>query len=346
MSTLTTLVRAGLAAALAATAVVTGATASAAAPTDDPAATGPHVVLSQAGNYPSEQQRDGVFSLSWASVGTEDLMGPTHFTVDLPPGVTTSGAMFYSMPPDYTFTEHVSSDGRHLEAVLLGNRAPGRSDFMKIALHANGTGPITGAITALVANADDQDPTGHLSTHVFGGDQPAPALPAAPRVDAVDTATGPGAGGTPVTLSGSGLAGAMVLFDGVPAPGSCTDTACTVTTPGGSGTAGITVAGPSGSTDAPADFTYTGAAPPLPPVPSSLHLTPNGSGPDGAELIIVGYDLAGGTVAFDGDPAVHYSCGPQLCTATAPPADGPGPFDVTVTTAGGTSAPVPFTYPS
>ncbi|WP_331743150.1 IPT/TIG domain-containing protein [Kitasatospora sp. NBC_01300] len=344
MSTLTNLVRAGLAAALTATAVVAGATASPAAPTDNPPATGPHVVLGQAGNYPSEQQRVGVFSLSWSSVGTEDLIGPTHFTVDLPPGVTTNGAMFYSMPPDYTFTESVSPDGRHLEAVLLGNRAPGRSDFMKITLIAAGTGPITGAITALVANADDQDPTGHLSTHVFGGDQPAPVLPAAPQVDTVSTTAGPGVGGTPVTLTGTGLTGAMVLIGGQPAPGNCTDTACTVTTPGGSGSADITVAGPSGTTSAPADFTYTGAAPPLPPVPSGISLTPNGKVPDGEQLIVLGRDLAGGTVAIDGDPAPHFSCGPQLCTATAPASSRPGPVDVTVTTAGGTSTPVPFTY--
>ncbi|MER8105579.1 IPT/TIG domain-containing protein [Kitasatospora sp. NPDC094016] len=342
MSTLTRLVTAGLAAALSLTAATATATVSA-APVESPPATGQHVTLSQAGNYPTEQQRDGVFSLSWTSAGTEDLTGPTHFTIDLPPGVTTGGAMFYSMPPDYTFTQTVSADGRHLEAVVLRHRAPGRSDFMKVTVHAAGTGPITGAITALVANPNDPDPTGHVSTHLFGGDQQPPAIPPVPQVDGVDTTTGPGTGGTPVTVTGTGLYGAMVLIGGVAAPGTCTDTACTVTTPGGSDTADITVVAPGGTVPAPADFEYTGAPPPR-PVPSIVHLTPNGPGQDGEQVIIVGDDLAAGTVAFDGDPAAHFSCGPQLCTATAPAADAPGPVDVTVTTAGGTSAPLPFTY--
>ncbi|MBD0672648.1 IPT/TIG domain-containing protein, partial [Streptomyces sp. CBMA156] len=256
MPTIIRLVSAGLAAALSLTAAASTAGAVTADAVTAKAAAGPaeprtvpkqRVVLTQAGNYPTEQNRQGVFSVSWSSIGTEDLTGPTHFTVDLPPGLTTGGALFYSTPYDYTFTETVSPDGRHLEAVLDGNRRAGAQEFMKIPVVAEGTGPVTGAITARVANAADTIPTGHVSTHLLGVGTLPPLFAPPPRIDDVSATTGPGAGGTPVAVTGAGLAGAMVLIGGVPAPGSCTDTACAVTTPGGSGSAAVTVVGPGGT---------------------------------------------------------------------------------------------------
>ncbi|MBO1416402.1 IPT/TIG domain-containing protein [Streptomyces sp. FH025] len=351
MPTLIRLAGVGLAAVLSVTtaAVTTAATtpAASAASVDGPTVMRQRVVLTQAGNYPTEQNRDGVFSVSWRSIGQEDLTGPTHFSVDLPPGVTTDGAMFYSTPYDYTFTQTVSPDGRHLEAVLQGNRRPGTDEFMKIHVHAAGTGPITGAITATVANANDLIPTGHVSTYLFGLGPLPPTIGSLPYVDGVSATTGPGTGGTPVTLTGHGMAGAMVLIGGVPAPGTCTDTACTVTTPGGSGSAAVAVVGTGGTLHVPTPFDYVGAPPALPsaPVLSGLN-TPSGPVAGGTQIIVTGDELASGTVAFGGVPASRSSCGPQLCTATAPATDGAGPVEVTVTTAGGTSAPVTYTYVS
>ncbi|MFE7526849.1 IPT/TIG domain-containing protein [Kitasatospora sp. NPDC057542] len=344
MPTIIRLAGAGLAAALFLTAATTTAGATT-APAGGPTLMRQRVVLTQAGNYPTEQNRHGVVSVSWRSIGTEDLTGPTHFTVDLPPGLTTGGAMFHSTPYDYTFTETVSPDGRHLEAVLSGNRRSGAEEFLQIPVVAEGTGPVTGAITARVANANDTIPTGHVSTYLLGiGLLPSLFAPK-PRIGEVGATTGPGAGGTPVTVAGESLAGAMVLVGGVPAPGTCTDTACTVTTPGGSGSAAVTVVGPGGTVEAPAAFDYTGAPPPPPVAPSVSGLnTPSGPVGGGTAVIVTGEDLAGGTVSFGGWPATRASCGPQLCTATAPAADQPGPVDVTVTTAGGTSGPVAFTY--
>ncbi|MFE4513444.1 IPT/TIG domain-containing protein [Kitasatospora sp. NPDC056783] len=344
MPTIIRLAGAGLAAALSLTAATVGAGA-APAHADGPTVVRQRIVLDMAGNYPTEQSRLGVFSVAWRVFGAEDLTGPTHFTVDLPPGLTTGGAMFYSTPYDYTFTETVSPDGRHLEAVLDGNRRPGTEEFMKIPVVADGTGPVTGAITARVANANDTLPTGHVRTHLLGIGLPPPLVALPPRIDDVSATTGPGAGGTPVTFTGANLAGAMVLVGGVPAPGSCTDTACAVTTPGGSGSAAVTVVGPGGTVRTPAAFDYTGAPPPPPPAPALSGLnTPSGPVGGGTAVIVTGDDLAGGTVSFGGRPATRHSCGPQLCTATAPAADQAGPVDVTVTTAGGTSTPVVYTY--
>ncbi|MGW7586246.1 IPT/TIG domain-containing protein [Kitasatospora sp. NPDC054768] len=352
---ITRLAKAGLAAALSVTtlatgaALVTGATAAAAAPAALAATTSTsaqHVTVSQSGNYPGGFFTTGNMSAGWTSSGTADLTGPTHFTVDLPPGVTTDGAMFYSTPYDYTFSSTLSPDGRHLEAVLNGTRVVGKYEFMKLSLRTTPGVPIAGVITVTAANPNDTDPTGHISRYDLGTRSLLPAtVQAAPAVTGLGTTTGPGAGGTAVTVGGTDLANGMVLVGGVPAPGSCTDTSCTVTTPGGSGSAPVTVVTPGGTAAAPAAFDYTGAPPPAPAAPAVSSLSP-ASGPTagGARVNVIGSNLAYGTVAFGGVPATHVSCGPSFCTATAPAGAQPGAVGVTVTTAGGTSAPVTYTY--
>ncbi|MEU1289840.1 IPT/TIG domain-containing protein [Kitasatospora sp. NPDC005856] len=359
---ITRLAKAGLAAALSVTTfatgavLVTGATAAAAAPaaptpasatsTAATSTSAQHVTVSQSGNYPGGFFTTGNMSAGWTSSGTADLTGPTHFTVDLPPGVTTDGAMFYSMPYDYTFSSTLSPDGRHLEAVLNGTRVVGKYEFMKLSLRTTPGVPIAGVITVTAANPNDTDPTGHISRYDLGTQSLLPAtVQAAPTVTGLDTTTGPGAGGTAVTVSGSNLTNGMVLVGGVPAPGSCTGTSCTVTTPGGSGSAPVTVVTPGGTAASPAAFDYTGAPPPPPAAPAVSSLSPT-SGPaaGGTRVNVFGSNLTYGTVAFGGVPATHVSCGPSFCSATAPAGTQAGPVGVTVTTAGGTSAPVTYTY--
>ncbi|MFF0415831.1 IPT/TIG domain-containing protein [Kitasatospora sp. NPDC004745] len=342
---ITRLAKVGLAAALSVTTLAAGAAGATAAPAAVRSASAQHVTVSQAGNYPIFAHDSTNFSVTWTSAGTADLTGPTHLTVDLPPGVTTSGAAFYNTPYDYTFTETVSPDGRHLEAVFTGTRKPGVSNFMKVYVATNGTAPATGPITVTVGNPNDTDPTGHVSTYLLGtGPQP-PTTQAAPAVTGLGTTTGPGAGGTAVTVNGSNLAHGMVLVGGVPAGGGCTDTACTVTTPGGSGSVPVSVVTPGGTATAPVTFDYTGAPPPPPAAPAVTNLTTTSGPAAGGTLVYLqGSNLTYGTVAFGGVPAAHVSCGPSFCSATAPAAAGPGPVGVTVTTAGGTSAPVTYTY--
>ncbi|MQS15354.1 hypothetical protein F7Q99_24565 [Streptomyces kaniharaensis] len=339
---ITRLAKAGLAAALSVTTLATGA----AAPADTPAVQGPHVTVSLNGILPSTTPPGpGQFSVGWTSAGTQDLTGPTHITVDLPPGLTTDGAMFYSTPYDYTFTESVSPDGRHLEAVLVGTRQPGHYEFMKMHVYAAATWQRTGKIVATVANPNDADPTGHVAVVSADGSTPTPAVPAPPTVTGLDATSGPGAGGTQLTVSGSNLTNGMVLIGGVPAAGTCTDTSCAVTTPGGSGSAPVSVVTPGGTVTADDTFDYTGDPPPAPPAPVvSKALTASGPVAGGTRTYITGENLAYGTITFGGVPGLHTSCGPKFCSATTPPAAEPGPVDVTVTTAGGTSAPVTFMY--
>jgi IPT/TIG domain len=88
--------------------------------------------------------------------------------------------------------------------------------------------------------------------------------PAAPSVTMIAPATGPAAGGTVVTITGSGLAGLTgVTFGGTAATAfsATSDTQATATSPAGTSgaTVDVIVAGPNGSSpaSAAAQFTYT-----------------------------------------------------------------------------------------
>ncbi|MFD8322845.1 IPT/TIG domain-containing protein [Kitasatospora purpeofusca] len=255
---ITRLVRGGLAAALAVTTLtVAAATVATAAPTAVAATvSGPNVTVTQAGNYPIFPVDNTNFGVTWKSTGTTDVTGVTRLTVDLPPGLTTTGALMYSTPYDYTFTQTVSPDGRRLEAVFTGTRAPGRSDFMKVQVSSHGTRP-SGVITVTAANKDDVDPSDNVSRYLLGSGLQAPVTPAAPAVTALAPSTGPAVGGTAVTITGTGLTNGFALFGNTPASGSCTDTACVVTAPAGSGTVPVTLVTPGGSAATPTGFTYT-----------------------------------------------------------------------------------------
>ena len=93
--------------------------------------------------------------------------------------------------------------------------------------------------------------------------------PTAPTVSGITPTSGPAAGGTTVTVTGSNLTGGSVSFGTAAATGvSCTASSCTATSPAGSGTVNVTVttAGGTSSTSAADQFTYQAAPPPAPAV--------------------------------------------------------------------------------
>ncbi|MCD9140760.1 IPT/TIG domain-containing protein [Streptomyces albireticuli] len=326
-------------AALALFALVTAPSATA-APTDPT-----DLSVSQAGNYPTESNRDGSFSVTWRSEGAQDITGLTRLTVELPPGITTQGALMYSTPYDYTFTETVSPDGRRLTAWYYGTMVPGRSHFMKVKVTAAGTGKPSGEIRATVANVSDLDTRNNVSTVTLGGSGGSPAIPPEPVVTGMDTRTGPGTGGTVVTITGRNLDDGFVDFGHDKATGSCTSTGCVVTTPPGWGVTPVDVATPGGGASA-GDFTYGEPEPTPPPEPELSRLsTRGGPAAGGTGLQVAGKHLDRGVLMVGGKPAAHSSCGPEFCTGQSPA--GTGTVDVTVDAPGGESAPGPsltFTY--
>ncbi|MFI9649801.1 IPT/TIG domain-containing protein [Streptomyces sp. NPDC052040] len=142
---------------------------------------------------------------------------------------------------------------------------------------------------------------------------------------------GPQQGGTKVTITGTGLAGATsVKFNAVAAPIlASTANRIVVATPPGVGTAQVTVTTPGGTSN-PKPFTYypSGSASSLTPAAGPTvgrnTVTIDGSKLATANAVLFGTLLAPPLIVSD-----------QQITAAVPPATGPGVVPVTVTTAGG-----------
>jgi hypothetical protein len=304
---------------------------------------GPDLRVSVQGNFPTGPDAGGNIGVTWTNVGTANATGVTHVTVDFPVGLMTTGG--YMTGSTVVYTQTPSPDGRHEDIVFFGTIAPSASLSMKLFVGSTAAWQ-PGTVTATVANAADTNTANNQTavTHT-GGQLPAPPPQAAPTVTIVSPAGGPAAGGTTMHVTGTELTNGLVMFGGTPATDiACTATSCAATSPAGAGTVDVTLLTP-GGVSAPTPFTYDGTPPPA-PAPTVTHLNPmNGQEPGGTGVTVLGTNLALGTVRFGGAEGVNTSCGPTQCSSTAPP--GTGTVNVTVTTAGGTSAVNPtgwFTY--
>ncbi|MDR3517445.1 MAG: IPT/TIG domain-containing protein [Azospirillaceae bacterium] len=172
----------------------------------------------------------------------------------------------------------------------------------------------------------------------------------APTVTGVSPATGPVAGGTAVTISGTNFTGATaVKFGSASASGFAVVSATSITATSPAGSAGwvdVTVTTAAGtSTTSPADqYTYgsaptvTGVSPATGPVAGGTAVTISGTNFTGATAVKFGSASASGFAVVSA----------TSITATSP-AGSAGWVDVTVTTAAGTSTTSPadqFTYGS
>ena len=166
--------------------------------------------------------------------------------------------------------------------------------------------------------------------------------PALPTVTGVSPSSGPTAGGTSVTVSGTNLTGATAVDFGTANPGTSisgvTATSLTVTSPSGTGTVNVTVTTPNGTSavNAPSDqFTYN-----APALPTVTGVSPS-SGPTagGTSVTVSGTNLTGATaVDFGtGHPGTSIS-GVTATSLTVTSPAGTGTVNVTVTTPNGTSA--------
>lgn len=195
---------------------------------------------------------------------------------------------------------------------------------------------------------------------ILGGGWRAPgasAQPSAPAVTGISPTFGPAAGGTAVTITGRNFAPGQnqTIFqaeenDTFLTNVNCTSsTTCTATTPGNV----AVLPGQAQSTPVQAiangqagpevqSFTWFG-------LPLISSLTP-ASGVAGATVDVQGgfFPLSSvfpgaASISFGGAPAANVSCSDRsLCTATVPV--GSGTVPVTITTPGGTSNSLPFTY--
>ena len=164
----------------------------------------------------------------------------------------------------------------------------------------------------------------------------------APTLASAVPNSGPQTGGSPLTLTGTGLTGATaVRFGAVPATSFTvvSDTQITATTPPGTGTVQVTAVTPGGTSNG-VPFTYTTA-----PVPALTSLAPN-SGPQsgGTTVTLTGTGLStAGTVRFGAVPATSLTVVSDTHITAVAPA-GSGTVQVTATTPGGTSNAIAYTY--
>ena len=164
---------------------------------------------------------------------------------------------------------------------------------------------------------------------------------AAPTISSLTPIQGPTAGGTAVTITGSGFTGTTaVTFGGTPAAFTVVDsTTITTTTPAhAAGTVEVVVTSPGGSS-LPGDFTFVAG-------PTLSSLTPT-SGPTagGTAVTIIGSGfLPGSSVEFGGVPATGVTVVSSTEITATSPANPAGAVDVVVSTPFGDSGPLPFTY--
>jgi hypothetical protein len=266
--------------------------------------------------------------------GTSATSAADHFTYTGPAvtgvsptsGPTTGGTSVTITGTDFTGATDVSFGSASAPTFTVNT-----------ATQITATSPVhvAGQVDVTVTGPDGNSPITPADVFTFG-------VAPAPVVNGVFSGflppSGPTTGGNSVTITGTDLAGATAVdFGASPATGvSCTASRCTFTAPAGTGTVDVTVTTPSGTSATSAADQYTYVTP-----PTVTGVSPN-SGPEagGTTVVITGTGLLGaGGAFFGGRPApLTGPCTATSCTVTAPAGGAAGTVDVTVTTAGGTSA--------
>jgi hypothetical protein len=174
-----------------------------------------------------------------------------------------------------------------------------------------------------------------------------------PTVESIIPSSGPTAGGTPVTITGSGfVAGATVTIGGNAASSVVFVSAgeITATTPAGSAGAAevvVTEEGVSSTSGLSPSYTYVAPPPPPPPTaPTITSVTPN-SGPTagGTPVTIAGSGFVVGATVAIGGAATDVVVDSETEITARTPATAAGPVEVVVSDKNGTSTLGPsYTY--
>jgi len=169
---------------------------------------------------------------------------------------------------------------------------------------------------------------------------------AAPVVSSVSPQQGPTSGGTTVTVTGTGFAGATTVRFGSKAATSFSvnsSTQITAVSPSSSvtGPVNLTVTTSQGTSSQQVTFTYVVVS-----APFLSALTPD-KGPisGGTTVTLTGTNLSGATaVRFDGIAASSFTVNSATQITAVSPPHAAGEAEVTVTTPGGTSNPGSYVY--
>ncbi|WP_406275660.1 IPT/TIG domain-containing protein [Nocardia sp. NBC_00881] len=282
------------------------------------------------------------------------INSPTQITAIAPPGtgtvqvtVTGSGgtsngvAYTYAAVPSLTSVTPSSGPAAGGTTVIL----TGTGLATASAVNFGGT-PATSFIvnsdTQITAVAPAGTGTVQVTVTTAGGTTNGVAYTyvSVPTLTTLVPSSGPGAGGTAVVLTGTGLTGATAVnFGGTPATSFTVNSATQITAvvPAGTGTVQVTVTTAGGTSNGLA-YTYI-------PVPTLTTVVPNvGPVTGGTTVVLTGTGLTGATaVNFGGTPATSFTVNSATQITAVAPA-GTGTVPITVTTGGGTSNGVAYTY--
>ena len=188
----------------------------------------------------------------------------------------------------------------------------------------------SGTVDVTVTNALATSATSAADRFTYAGPTP--------TVTAISPTNGPAAGGTSVTIAGTNFSGVIAVkfgSDFAPTFTVNSSTSITATSPAGTGTVDVTVTTSNGTsaTSAADQYTYVTG-------PTVTAVSPN-SGPTagGITVTVNGTNFTGATgVSFGGAAAIAFTVNSATSITATSPAGSAGTVDVTVTTAGGTSA--------
>lgn len=172
------------------------------------------------------------------------------------------------------------------------------------------------------------------------------ANPGDGSVISINPTAGPEAGGTSVTIAGSGFTGATgVSFGDTPAAefAVISDNEIVATSPAGTGSVAVTVNTPAGALQSPTDFTYVPAGTTTPAITS---VTPAVGPETGFTIVTIGgngFDGATG-VTFGGKDVISYKVDSDTQITVVTPA-GTGVVPIVVNGANGDiNSPIAYTY--
>ncbi len=277
--------------------------------------------------YSAQEYTAGLGSATvWAADKTGTVNGASSTSVPFPSLTATGSGELYV---GFSVVANTAGTGS-----TTGFTYDVTSDGNALTYDTNVSGTV--APTATQSPAGTSSAVGLLLTASNG------APPPAPTVTGLSVTSGSTAGGTSVTITGTGFSGVTgVKFGTVAGTGVVVNstTSITVTSPAESaGTVDVTVsaAGGTSATNPPNDqFTFT--APPAPTV-TGLSVT-SGSTAGGTSVTITGTGFSGVTgVKFGTVAGTGVVVNSTTSITVTSPAESAGTVDVTVSAAGGTSA--------
>ncbi|MEU5547591.1 IPT/TIG domain-containing protein [Streptomyces sioyaensis] len=280
-------------------------------------------------------------SPSQASAVAPPGSGTVQVTITTPSGTSNALPYTYKAPPIITSVAPLQGPvaGRNT-VTITGASLTGTTNVTFGATDATGFTVVSATQITATAPAGIAGETTLTVTTPGGTASASYYYISAPIITALSPISGPLGGGNTITLTGQNFTlTTAVTFGATPATSYTVtnDTQITATAPASAaGNQPVTVTTPGGTSN-PTIYTPT-------PAPTIIALSPT-TGPQtgGTPITITGTDLTTLTsIQFGTQTAGFTITSPTQATTTAPP--GTGTVQITATTTGGTSNPLPYTY--